>query len=984
MTPNDAAGHGFTLLSEHEIPLLSLRLQHYRHRSGAEHYHLATDDPHRAFIVAFRTIPEDDTGLPHILEHLVLCGSDRYPVRDPFFLMLRRSLSTFMNAMTGSDCTYYPFSSQVEKDFDNLLSIYLDAVFRPNLNALDFAQEGYRLEPAAAGQASSGGNGHGPNDPADWAFKGVVYNEMKGAMGNTDAQLFQHLGEKLAPDTPYRFNSGGDPRAIPSLGHEDLVAFHRAHYCAANACFSTYGDMDVEALHARFAPYLDESPGRAIPLPERQTRFQEPERLRFPVPLQEGQDPKDVSAATLAWLWGDTRSLDDVLLADLLEQLLLGHAGAPLRKAMESSGLGRALGFSGFSNLGADGLFAASLKGVDPADYDRFAPLILETLEAVRETGFSDAAVEAALHQLELDRRTISGDRFPFGLELSFRVTEAWREGSDARDALDQDEALAALRERVAAPGFWPARLDEIFLRNPHRVLLLAEPDGGWAERHDLAERAAVVARVEALDELARAALVTESRALEARQAEEDDPSVLPALALSDVPAARHWAEGRVADEGIELFEQGTNGLLHELVALPLGPLSERERDLLPLLVATIGKLGVAERGYAEQAERIHAQCGGLGAWVDLRVDATDPELVRGFLFAETRGLARRYADWSGLLAETFAAQRFDEVGRLRELVEQGIAGFQARVAWRANDLAQQAAMRGFGGRAGLSHRFSGLGRLAWLKALSGSATDETYADLGAELAALLARLRGQPLRLALVGDAAEEDGNARTLAAAWEGWRRPAAFEDAETRTPLPGPSDAPATAYVTASQVSYCGLAFPTTSMSHPDAAALSVAGRYLVNNFLHGRVREKGGAYGSRAAYQATMAAFVLSSYRDPRLDATYADMAEGLRWLAALKSDEETERLRREAILGAIGAVDRPASPAGEGRRRFVGDLVGYGPEVINAYRARLLAVTTEDLRRVAETWLDPARGAAAVVTGRDVVAGSDREWEVEAI
>lgn len=202
-----SAAASWTLLSERPVPLLRLSLQHYRHDTGAEHFHLAADDAHCAFTVSFRTVPDDSTGLPHILEHLVLCGSERYPVRDPFFMMLRRSLNTFMNAMTGGDCTYYPFASEVAKDFDNLLSIYLDATFRPNLDPLDFAQEGFRLEPTDAVQREPG--------PTDWAFKGVVYNEMKGALGNSDAQLWIAHGERLFPDTPYRHESGGDPAVIP-------------------------------------------------------------------------------------------------------------------------------------------------------------------------------------------------------------------------------------------------------------------------------------------------------------------------------------------------------------------------------------------------------------------------------------------------------------------------------------------------------------------------------------------------------------------------------------------------------------------------------------------------------------------------------------------------------------------------------------------------------------------------------------------------
>lgn len=997
------ADSGFRLISRRAVPLLGVTLEHYRHATGADHYHLDNDDPHRAFMVSFRTVPDDSTGLPHILEHLVLCGSARYPVRDPFFLMIRRSLQTFMNAMTGPDCTYYPFSSQVPKDFENLLGIYLDAVFRPMLNPLDFAQEGYRIEPAAfdphaVADAEANGhgsvNGHGtagataPADPAAWAFKGVVYNEMKGAMGNTDAQLNEIAGQTLSPDTPYRFNSGGDPAVIPTLSHADLVAFHARHYAASNACITSFGDMDVTKLQARLAPYLAERIGELIPPPEPQPTLALVQERRFPVPLEPGQDPRDVSSVSIDWVWGDQRRLDDVLLGELLELLLLGHAGAPLRHALESSGLGRALGGSGYGDLGADGVFSVALKGVQPADYDRFEPLVTGCLERLRDEGFPADEVEAALHQLELSQRTISGDRFPFGLELSMRVTEAWRLGTDPIDQLDQGAAIQALRARVAEEGFWARTLDAIFLKNPHRAVLVADPDPAFNTRQDQAERERLAARIAALGASDRAALAVQAEALAIRQAQEDDVSVLPELMLSDVPEELRWAEGETPADGLDTYVVGTNGILHHLAAIPLGPLSDRDLQLLPLLMGALGKLGVGGMDYTAWAARLNGLCGGVSTWVDLRHRPDDTSAVDGMMFMEVRGLTRKHDAFIPLLVEALSAQRFDEHARLLELVEHGVVGLQSRVAWRGNDLAEAAAMRGFGGRAGLEHRFGGLGRLAWLKDL----TERTQAGgiptviggIAEELAALLARIRQGPVRLALIGDAAGDDAIRQAALDTWSGHALPAAFDPATTRTPLPAGSPSAPVAYTTATQVNYNALALPAVPMDHPDAAGLVVAGRYLANNYLHARIREKGGAYGSRASFSASLATFTLSSYRDPRLTATFDDFRAGLGWLAAIEDGDETERQRREAILGVIASIDRPASPAGEGRQRFVGDLMGYGPKVVNAYRARILQVTVDDVRRVSETWLRPDGGTAAVITSGENLSASKLGWESVAL
>lgn len=990
ITPSDggasSADHGFTLISRREVPSLELTLEHYRHHTGADHYHLANEDPHRAFAVTFRTIPDDSTGLPHILEHLVLCGSERYPVRDPFFLMLRRSLQTFMNAMTGKDATYYPFSTLVKKDFDNLLGIYLDAVFKPNLNPLDFAQEGYRVAPEsdADGEADVGGVAAPPPDPEEWTFKGVVYNEMKGATGNADAQMYEATAKALVPSTPYRFNSGGEPADIPSLSHTDLVNFHEHHYCAANSCITTYGDLDVQALHARFQPYLLHRPGTASPLPAPQPAVGEPTTIDVTVPLEPGQDERDVTVASLAWRHGDTRDLPDVLLGELLEQLLFGHAGAPLRQALESSGLGRALGNSGFGALGTNGIFSADLKGIDPSDYPRFEPLVMKTLENVREHGFSEGEVEAALHQLELSRREISGDRFPFGLELCFRAAEAWRQETDPLEQLDQDAALEALRQRVKTQGFWADTLDEWLLENPHRALLLARPDAAFNAERETEEKQRLAERIAASEPAALRALAAESAALSDRQAEEDDVSVLPELLISDIPPERPWVEGSTPAEGIDAYRTGTNGILHQVAAIPIGVLSDREVDLLPLLAGSIGKLGVGSLTYAEQAARLNALCGSLSAWTDLRTDPENPDLVRGFLFLEVNGLARRSDEFAGLIRETLDTQRFDEHARILELVEQGVVSYQSQVNWRGNDLAQKAAMRGFGGRAGLSHRMSGLGRMAWLKSLAGrTKSNGAVEGVAAELESFLARLRNAAVRLALIGDTAEEPQTLAHLLSAWDGWERAAAFGDDRLRVPMPASpagGDTPR-AYTTATSVNYSAMALPAVPMGHPDAAPLAVAARYLANNFLHNRIREKGGAYGSRAAYSSNSTAFLLSSYRDPRFAETLSDMREGLLTLRTIKDDE---RLLREAILGVIAGLDRPGSPAGEGRRRFVGDLVHYGPETLNAFRAAILRVRMADIRRAADRWLDPARASLSAVTSAELLEASGLGWEREAI
>jgi hypothetical protein len=947
----------FVCLSRQPVSSLNLTLETWRHPCGALHLHLACADEHRAFTVAFRTPPTDSTGLPHILEHTTLCGSRKYPVRDPFFNMLRRSLQTFMNAMTFPDLTAYPFATQVAKDWDNLLAVYLDAVFAPQLHPLDFAQEGHRLSP-------KGNDGNG-----GWERQGVVFNEMKGAMDSTDAQLEAAIARTLFPATIYAHNSGGEPADIPRLTHADLVAFHRRCYRPANAVFLTYGNGLPGDLHASLAPYLTD-PGVALAPPSLQPPLSHLADLDVSVPWAAGQDELDVTATGTTWVQGDISGIDEVLSCELIDRLLLGHAGAPLRLALESSGLGRSVGSSGFGAGYRNGQFAIELDGVAQADYAKLPVLVDEVLRRIAADGVAANEIAAALHQVELARREIHGDHYPYGMELCFRLLTPWNLGGDLLAYLDQGPAIERLKQRATQPGWLQGEISRRFLANPHHVTVRARPDQQWHAKRQQAEDAQTAAAVAACDEAGIAALRAAAAALAARQAHRDDPAILPDLALSDVPAKRRWVTGR--DEGgVTVFPAGTNGLLHLIAALPLPALDADELDLLPLACQCLGNLGVGDRDYAAWSAHLTATCGGLWAWSDLASDIDDPTKVHAWLFAEAKGLATRREEFLPLLYEAFTRIRTDEHGRLEELIDQAVSRLQDRVTSGGSQLAARAAMRGFGGAAGIGHRTGGLGRLAWLKQ---TAESEDLAPLAARLGKLFAKLSAIDPKLAVISD---DPAFARLGADARAAWKYSSA--PAGSRFVPPAPQSVPSTAYTTATAVNYCALAFAVVPLGHPDAAALSVAGRLLTHQVLHPKLREQGGAYGGGAGYQGGAATFTLTSYRDPRLEATFADMRDSLRWLANCPDDAQAIK---ESVLGVLASLDAPGSPAGECRSRFAADLKGSGPERLNAHRAAILGVTAAQVRAAAARHLPPDGGVAAVICGPEAAARLG--WETIAV
>jgi Zn-dependent M16 (insulinase) family peptidase len=393
-----------------EIRSVFYELEHAA--TGARHVHIRNRDSENAFAVAFKTVPQDSTGVAHILEHTVLCGSQKYPVRDPFFAMLKRSLSTFMNAFTASDWTAYPFSTQNRKDFYNLLDVYLDAAFFPKLQELSFKQEGHRLEVE-----------DDTPDAFHLAYKGVVYNEMKGAMSSPDQVMVRSILNALYPDTTYSHNSGGDPAVIPSLTYEQLKAFHQRHYHPSNGFFYTYGDLPLQDHLSVIEETVLSKFDRIDPKTEvpSQPRWNAPREASYRYPLDPAEDPTRKCQACVAWLTADIRDGFNVLSLALLEQILLGNAASPLRKALIDSGLGAALcDGSGFDADSKDTLFVCGLKATSESAAAPIESIVFDVLTRLVDEGIDRKLIDSAVHQLEFYRKEITNTPYPYGLNLFF------------------------------------------------------------------------------------------------------------------------------------------------------------------------------------------------------------------------------------------------------------------------------------------------------------------------------------------------------------------------------------------------------------------------------------------------------------------------------------------------------------------------------------------------------------------------------------
>ncbi len=950
----------FTLRKNGRIASLNIRVEEYEHRAtGALHYHLNSDHAENVFLVAFRTAPMDSTGVAHILEHTSLCGSARFPVRDPFFMMTRRSLNTFMNAFTSSDWTAYPFASKNRKDFNNLLHVYMDAAFFPNLDELDFAQEGHRLEFAEA------------DDPSgELTIKGVVFNEMKGAMSSPTSVLWHTMCRHLFPETTYHFNSGGDPGQIPKLSHRQLLEFHRRHYHPGNSIFMTFGDIPAREHQQRFQDLglakFQRADGRIEIADE--TRHAAPVRVREHYHVEE-QDAERKTHVVLGWLLGHGSDLESQFNAQLLAGVLLDNSASPLLRALESTDLGTSPSpLCGLESSHREMSFMAGLEGCGDDAGEQVEAFVLATLEQIARDGIEAGQAEAALHQLELDQREIGGGTYPYGLQLILAGLPAAIHRGDPAAMLDLDPVLAKLRERIREPGFIPGLVRDLLLDNPHRVTLTLSPDPQLASRAAALEKRRLARVKESLSEQDRVAIVERSRRLRKRQAEEDDPNLLPRVGLADVPAeitepprqSLRLPNGGAAD----FYARGTNGLVYQQIVFRLPRLPDELLGSLQLYAACLGELGVGTKNYAETQAWQARVGGGIDSFSSVRAHFGDVQTNDALFSIGSKGLTENHRALAELLRATVREPRFDEGDRLKDLIEQIHARKQNSITSRGHSLAISLACSGMSPAALLAHNTGGLESIRRLRALAEEiSTAETQRRVLEDFATLHRRISSGEQRFLLIAEQEHQDRLVQDLAEVWSKDGRGQTIENFA----LPALRQPTGEAWTTATTVNFCAKAWPTVPAEHEDNPVLHVLARFIGNGFLHRAIREQGGAYGSGAGQNANAAVFSCFSYRDPRLSETLDDFDRAFDWV--LREQHDRHKLE-EAILSVIAAMDKPASPAGEAKTAYYNYLFGRTLEQRRAFRARVLATTLNDLRAVTDRYFNSSPASCGIITNRE--------------
>ncbi|MFT7129364.1 MAG: Zn-dependent M16 (insulinase) family peptidase, partial [Gammaproteobacteria bacterium] len=657
----------FEWIRSQTIDSLNITVEEYRHgKTGAVHYHMDAENDENVFLVALRTVPMDSRGVAHILEHTALCGSNKYPVRDPFFMMIRRSLNTFMNAFTSSDWTAYPFASQNRKDFNNLLDVYLDAVFFSRLDELDFLQEGHRIEFEET-----------DNPDSNLVYKGVVFNEMKGAMSSIPSTLWQTLSKHLFPTTTYHYNSGGDPEHIPELSYQQLNDFYKTHYHPSNAIFMTYGDIPAHEHQERFERHAlaqFDALDIHIHVPE-EKRYNKPIRVTESYAFNEEGSTEHKTHVVMGWLLGESANLQELLQAQLLASVLLDNSNSPLQRILETTDLGNSPSpLCGLEDSMRELTFVCGLEGTTTENVDEIEQLIMNTFRDVAENGVPLQQVESVLHQLELHQREVGGDGYPYGLQLILAAMGSATHRGDPISLLNLDPVLEQLHEDIKDPTFIQDLARRLLVENNHRVTLVMTPDTELSANRDAAEAAKLEGIKKQLSDQEKQQLIAQAKALNERQLQKDDESILPKVGLEDVPANIRNITGEnfvLGSMPTTCFAQGTNGLVYQQILIEMPFLSAEQIALLPYYTNCLTELGVGEKDYLETQAWQANVCGSINAFTSLRCQINDAQSVKSYLVLSSKALARNQQQQAFLMHSTLNNVHFDEHARMGELISQ-------------------------------------------------------------------------------------------------------------------------------------------------------------------------------------------------------------------------------------------------------------------------------------------------------------------------
>ncbi len=952
---------GFEVVSATPVPEVSGTIYVLRHQaSGARAMWISCADTNKSFSIAFKTPPADDTGVFHIIEHSVLCGSDAYPVKEPFVNLLKTSMQTFLNALTFPDKTMYPVASTNTTDLENLMGVYLDAVLHPAIyhRPRIFEQEGWHLEAAEDGSLS---------------YNGVVFNEMKGALSDPDEVLGLALSRALFPESPYRFESGGAPRAIPTLTYEGFLDAHARHYALPNSYTILYGDMDIDRelafIDERFRGAENRNAGAPNPLP-----FQAPVAAA-PSRVEMATTPDNASVA-VGYVFATSDQRERVLAADVLLDALCGSNEAPLKRRVLDAGLA-----NDFQASLVDGVaqpeVVFQLKGAKPGVSERFRTLIKDSCREFAENGIPRDKLEASLAQAEFNLRERDfGSWATDGVALSMQALSSWLyDDSHPFDYLRYEDALEDLKEGLGN-GLFERLLKEAVCENPHSALVELVPTEGG----DAAEEAEELVRMrKQMSDEDVGAVRREVEALRAEQEAPDSPealATLPKLTVADIEAARPEPKANDVEAPLPCIahELDTRHIDYVYHYFDLRRIGFAELPYVGVLTDVLGKLGTKLHSASDLDTLVESSLGNLGFGLETYGRDDDPSFARPMLVVSASALSEKVDALARIPQEVWGKTLFLDGNRMRDILTQRKVEMEEHFVNSGHAASMARTSSYFSSAAIVGSQMGGIDYYLFLKRL--------LADWDRRLPVLQEILPNLADRIFTADEVTVSfTGPTEDRKRFWELGGTLGLGKQGENvcahrlEAPLPKPARE---GFVIPSNVSFVARGAAPTTEDTGTLGTWQVASRALSFDYLWNEVRVKGGAYGVGFKHT-TEGIRQFWSFRDPNVAGTLERYDGASAWLAnwAPATDELTGY-----VVSAVAAQDAPEKPRALARRQDMQRFKERPTDWRNIIRQQELDTTTEDVRALAPA-LDPSSSASGVCVfgSREALEASGLELDV---
>jgi presequence protease len=959
-----AMTYGFELLSEQFVPEINSTARFCRHaKTGAQLLSVINSDENKVFGATFRTPPGDSTGVAHILEHSVLCGSRKYPVKDPFVQLMKGSLNTFLNAMTFPDKTCYPTASQNLRDFYNLVDVYLDAVFHPRLTRQVLQQEGWHYEIE--------------EKESQLTYKGVVFNEMKGNYSSPDSMLMEYSQRSLYPNSIYGLDSGGNPRNIPDLTFDQLKSFHSNFYHPSNSLLFFYGDDDPTERLRLLDAYLDEfEPAKVSSEIARQPRFLKPQRHTYSYAVDRNMDRSNGSMLTVNWMIDRVVGTELDLSLAILDRILIGSPAAPLYKALIDSALGEAVVGGGLDESLLQIKYSVGLKGIDPDDAGKVEELIVQTLGRLAEESVDSDTVQAAVNTTEFRLRESNYGSFPRGIVLMLRSLNSWLYGADPIAPLFFQSAIDNLKARLAAKErVFEGLIKEYFIDNNHRTTVLLRPDPDLGSREAAEERAKLEAVRKAMTASERAAVAADAKALKLKQETPDTAEALatiPSLKLADLPRQNRsipLAQEELGGTKILTHDLSTNGIVYLDVGFNLHTLPAQMLPYIVLFSRALFETGTSKQDFVRLTQRIGRTTGGIRPELLISAIRNSPEAA-AWLFVRAKVMPENSTELMAILHDVFLNARLDDKQRVMQLIMEEKAELEGRVVPGGSTFI----LYRLGGRlhetGWVNEQMKGISYLFFLRELA-ARVERDWPTVAATLDQIRRTLVNRAAMLCNVTAEASNLGRfIPELSALLD------ALPRSDAAHQLWKLSDGPrAEALTIPAQVNYVAKGDDLIRLGYVPNGATSVIENYLRATWLWEKVRVQGGAYGGFCNVDHRSGVFAFLSYRDPNLLSTLDIYDQTSK---VLQQTQLSEAELTRSIIGTIGDIDAYQLPDAKGYTSMVRYLVGETDAIRQQRREEVLATTTRDFRALSDVL---SKVAAA---GRVVVLGSTQAIDAASI